>query len=124
MIDRRVPAGAATNDFRSLKEHVFWAGCFQGEALEHLRVEAQGEVAVRASADSGGQVDLNIYNFWRYPGLEWGHYLGPNRSTAFVEQARPMPPAQHRICLRLACGRYIADSRSVLEKSLPLNNNG
>jgi Glycosyl hydrolases family 2, TIM barrel domain/Glycosyl hydrolases family 2, sugar binding domain/Glycosyl hydrolases family 2/Beta galactosidase small chain len=38
----QLPAGAATNDFRSLREDVFWAGGFQGEALEHLRVESQG----------------------------------------------------------------------------------
>jgi hypothetical protein len=95
-------AGAATNDFRSLKEDVFWAGGFQGKAVEHLRVEAQGEIAVRASPDFGGQVDLNIYNFWRYPGLEWGHYVGPNRSTAFVEQARAISPTENRLSLRLA----------------------
>lgn len=99
----KLPAGAATNDFRSLKEDVFWAGCFQGEALEHLRIEAQGEVAVRASPDSGGQVDLSIYNFWRYPGLEWGHYVGPNRSTAFVENADVKKmPMEHKISLRIA----------------------
>jgi hypothetical protein len=97
----RLPAGAATNDFRSLKEDVFWAGCFQGETLEHLRVEAQGEVAVRASPDSSGQVDLSIYNFWRYSGLGCGNYVGPNRSTAFVEQTRPIAPAEHKISLRI-----------------------
>jgi hypothetical protein len=97
-----LPAGAATNDFRSLKEDVFWAGGFQGKALEHLRVEAQGEIAVRASPDCGGQVDLSIYNFWRFPALAWGHYVGRSRSTEFVEQSRPIPPTEHRICVRLA----------------------
>jgi len=96
----KIPVGNATNDFRSLKENVFWAGCFQGEAQEHLRVESQGDVAVRASPQPDGKVDLNIYNFWRYPELKYGNYVGPSLSTAFVEKGRPTPPPEYKISLR------------------------
>jgi hypothetical protein len=95
---------AATNGFRSLKENVFWAASFQDKTREHLRVEAQGDVAARASTESGGQVDLSVYNCWRYLGREFGHYAGSSRSTAVIEQDkdRPIPPAEHKISLRLA----------------------
>jgi hypothetical protein len=97
----QLPAGAATNDFRSLKENVFWAGCFQGEAPEHLRVESQGDVAVRASVHSSGKIDLNIYNFWRHPNLGAGNYEGPNQFRVHMG-VRPRLPRDQKISLRIA----------------------
>lgn len=98
----QLPPGAATNDFRSLKENVFWAGCFQGESLEHLRVESQGDVAVHASPGPEGRVDLHVYNFWRFLSLSWGNYTGPKLSEEWVLAAWPdSVPAEQKISLRI-----------------------
>jgi hypothetical protein len=99
----RAPTEASTNDFRSLKENVFWVGCFQGEALEHLRVEAQGDVAVQASPEFGGQVVLNVYNFWQFPDLSWGNDTGPKLATDWVlSVTSDRLPLEQMVSLRLA----------------------
>ena len=99
----QLPANTSTNDFRSLKENVFWAGCFQGKTLEHLRVEAQGDMAVRASPQPSGQVDLNVYNFWQFASLGWGNYTGQSFLSDLGSSAGPdRLPAEQKISLRLA----------------------
>lgn len=92
----------ASNDFRSLKENVFWAACVQGGFTEHLRVESQGDVAVSAAPNSSGQVDFDIYNFWSYPDLAWGNYVGRKLATEEEEKTRPALPPEYKISLRIA----------------------
>lgn len=65
-----------TNDFRSIKENIWWADCIFGEAGQRVRAEADGDLAVRAGVLPDGRVALSLYNFWSYPEIEWGNYTG------------------------------------------------
>lgn len=73
----------ATNDFRSLKANVWWAKLSAQNAMNRVRVEANGDAAVRASPQAGG-VCFSIYNFWSYPDLVWGNYTGPSAPPALT----------------------------------------
>lgn len=73
----------ATNDFRSLKPNIWWASLGTREGKNRVRVEADADVAVRASLMSGA-VCFSIYNFWSYPDLAWGNYTGPGAPPAMT----------------------------------------
>jgi hypothetical protein len=72
----------ATNDFRSLKENIWYAACTLAGSNVRARVEASADAAVRASILSDGQVALSIYKSWRYSDLAWGNYTGPSTESA------------------------------------------
>jgi len=71
----------ATNDFRSLKPNIWWASMGTQRGKNRVRTEADADVAVRASLQSGA-VCFSIYNFWSYPDLAWGNYTGPSATPA------------------------------------------
>lgn len=73
----------ATNDFRSLKPNVQWASLESQRGNCRVQVEADADVAVRASIQSGA-VCMSIYNYWSYPDLAWGNYTGPGALPAMT----------------------------------------
>jgi hypothetical protein len=75
-------APQATNDFRSLKENIWYAACTLAGSNVRARAEANADVAVRASVLPDGQVAFSLYNQWSYPGLGWGNYTGPGVAPA------------------------------------------
>jgi hypothetical protein len=75
-------APQATNDFRSLKENIWYAACTLAGSNVRARAEANADVAVRASVLPDGQVAFSLYNQWSYPGLGWGNYTGPSAAPA------------------------------------------
>jgi hypothetical protein len=77
------PDPGATNDFRSLKSNIWWASLGAQNGKNRVRVEADADVAVRASRQSGA-VCFSIYNFWSYPDLAWGNYTGPGAPPALT----------------------------------------
>jgi len=72
----------ATNDFRSLKENIWYAACTLAGSPVCARAEANADVAVRASVLPDGRVSFSLYNEWSYPGLEWGNYTGQSAAPA------------------------------------------
>jgi hypothetical protein len=67
-----------TNDFRSLKENIWYAACSMAGSSVCARAEACADAAVRASVLPDGQVALSIYKSWPYSDLAWGNYTGPS----------------------------------------------
>lgn len=78
-------ASATTNDFRSLKEHVWAAACLANNHNACVCVESNAEVAVQASAEVDRRIVFSMFNFWRFPDLEWGNYLGVSGPPAVSE---------------------------------------
>jgi len=78
-------ANAATNDFRAMKQNVYFASCGFATSDARVRVEANGDVAVRAAVESDGRVLLSAFNYWRFPSLEWGNYTGVSGPPAVTE---------------------------------------
>jgi hypothetical protein len=72
----------ATNDFRSLKENIWWASCVLAGGAIRVRAEGDAEIAARAALLPNGQVTFSLYNYWSYPDLEWGNYTGPGSGPA------------------------------------------
>jgi hypothetical protein len=72
----------ATNDFRSLKENIWYAACTLAGSQVRARAEANADVAVRASVLPDGRVSFSLYNEWSYPGLGWGNYTGSGAAPA------------------------------------------
>lgn len=75
-----------SNDFRSLKENIWWASCILSGGATRVRVEGDGEIAARAGVLPNGQVTFSLYNFWSYPDLDWGNYTGPSDGPAVTAQ--------------------------------------
>ncbi len=71
----------ATNDFRSLKANIWSATLSMQKGKARVRTEANADVAVRTSLQSGA-VCFSIYNYWSYPDLTWGNYTGPGAPPA------------------------------------------
>jgi Glycosyl hydrolases family 2, TIM barrel domain/Glycosyl hydrolases family 2, sugar binding domain/Glycosyl hydrolases family 2 len=82
---RKRSANAATNDFRAMKQNVYFASCALAASDARLRVEANGDVAVRAAVETDGRVLLSAFNYWRFPSLEWGNYTGVSGPPAVAE---------------------------------------
>jgi hypothetical protein len=76
------PAPYSTNDFRSLKENVWYASCVLAQGEVRARIEASGDIAVRTSSLADGRVLLSAFNYWKYPDLEWGNYTGVSKPPA------------------------------------------
>ena len=70
-------ATSDTHDFTSIKENIWSASCSFANNSS-ISVEANGDVAVRASSLPDGRVAWSIFNFWSYPDMEWGNYPGPH----------------------------------------------
>jgi hypothetical protein len=77
-------APQASNDFRSLKENIWWASCILAGGAIRVRAESDAGIAARAGVLPNGQVTFSLYNFWAYPDLEWGNYTGTNTGTAIT----------------------------------------
>ena len=75
-------APQASNDFRSMKENIWWASCILAGGAIRVRAEGDAEIAARAGVLPNGQVTFSLYNYWSYPDLEWGNYTGPNAGPA------------------------------------------
>lgn len=75
-------APQATNDFRSMKQNIWYAVCCLGSSDVRARAEADADAAVRAAVLADGQVSFSLYKQWSYPGLEWGNYTGSNAAPA------------------------------------------
>jgi hypothetical protein len=92
-----VPANAATNDFRSFRENIYWAACLNGAHDGHIRVEADGDVAVKAAPTASDRIDLLVYHHWNFPDLNWGNYCG----KPSVSEMRQMAPPPNCVRFRL-----------------------
>jgi hypothetical protein len=66
----------ASNDFRSLKENVWYASCLLAGSEIRARAEGAGDLAARATVLPNGEVTFSLYNHWPYPDLAWGNYTG------------------------------------------------
>lgn len=75
------------NDFRSLKENIWYASCILAGSNVRARAEGSADIAVRASVRSDGQVAFTLYNFWPYHDLAWGNYTGPSAAPALTNHA-------------------------------------
>lgn len=75
-------APEATNDFRSLKENIWYASCVFGSGKNRVRAEGDAQLAARTGVLPDGHVTLSLYNFWPYPDLQWGNYTGPRSAPA------------------------------------------
>jgi hypothetical protein len=67
------PGGHGTNDFRSLKENIWYASCVLAGTNLRVRAESDGTAAVRAEVLPDGKVGFHIDNLWGYPDLAWGN---------------------------------------------------
>jgi len=76
----------ASNDFRSLKENIWYAACILSGGNIRIRAEGGGRIAARTGVMPNGQVTFSLYNFWSYPDLEWGNYTGPNAMPSVATQ--------------------------------------
>lgn len=69
------PGGRGTNDFRSLKENIWYASCVLAGTDLRVRAESGATEAVRVEVLPDGNVQFVIDNLWGYPDLDWGNYL-------------------------------------------------
>lgn len=76
----------ASNDFRAMKENIWWASCILAGSAICLRAESAAEIAARCGVLPNGQVTLSLYSFWSYPDLEWGNYTGENAPAITTHQ--------------------------------------
>ncbi len=76
----------ASNDFRSLKENIWYAACSLAGSNIRVRAEANADLAVRASVMPDGLVSFSLYNYWPYPDLGWGNFTGPNAAPAITSR--------------------------------------
>ena len=72
----------ASNDFRSLKENVWYASCLLAGSEIRARAEGAGDLAARATVLPNSEVTFSLYNHWPYPDLAWGNYTGQCCSRA------------------------------------------
>jgi beta-galactosidase/beta-glucuronidase len=66
------PGGRGTNDFRSLKENIWYASCGWADGSGQVRAECDGTAAARAEVLPDGKVQFNIDNLWAYTDLGYG----------------------------------------------------
>jgi hypothetical protein len=73
------PGGRGSNDFRSMKENIYYASAIASPSLARVRVESRATDAVRLQvADSSApasNVWLFINNQWNYRNLGLGNYM-------------------------------------------------
>ncbi|HEY3757499.1 MAG TPA: glycoside hydrolase family 2 TIM barrel-domain containing protein [Opitutaceae bacterium] len=80
--EREDPAGAGTNDWRAMKEHIESASVWTAGSSAALTALSDGRDAVRLAVDPGssaltGGVRLSIDNDWNYEDLGLGNYARP-----------------------------------------------
>jgi hypothetical protein len=63
------PGGRGTNDFRSLKENIWYAFCSLEDGSAQVRAESDGTAAARVEIRPDGKVLFNIDNLWAYADL-------------------------------------------------------
>jgi hypothetical protein len=66
------PGNRGTNDFRSLKENIWWAACELAGTRLGVRAESDGTAAARAEVRPDGKVQFNINALWAYADLGYG----------------------------------------------------
>jgi hypothetical protein len=71
------PGGRGTNDFRSLKENIWYAACSAADGAYQVRAESDGSAAARAEVLPDGKVQFNIHNLWAYTDLGYGIAVSP-----------------------------------------------
>lgn len=81
-------APQASNDFRSLKENIWYASCVLSGGSIRVRAEGDAQIAARAGVLPDKQVTFSLYNFWSYPDLEWGNYTGPSAPAITTHEVR------------------------------------
>jgi len=66
------PGDRGTNDFRSLKENIWWAACGLAGTSLGVKAEADGSASARAEVWPDGKVQFNINHLWAYTDLGYG----------------------------------------------------
>ena len=69
--------GRGTNDFRSLKENIWYASCGLADSTNQFRAESDGTAAARAEVLPDGRVLFIINNLWAYTDLGYGVSMPP-----------------------------------------------
>jgi hypothetical protein len=75
LFGKKDTGGRGTNDFRGMKENIFYASCIAGGGGHRVRAESLGLVAARAEIQHDGHILFQINNAWGYPDLAWGNYI-------------------------------------------------
>ena len=79
------PAAPASNDFRALRENIWYFSCCFNESNIRVRAEADAaELSARSSVMADGVISLSLYSYWPYPDLSWGNYTGPGAAPALT----------------------------------------
>jgi len=68
-----------------MKQNVYTASCGFAGSDARIRIEAGGDVAVRAAVEADGRVLFSAFNQCRFPSLEWGNYTGVSGPPAVTE---------------------------------------
>jgi hypothetical protein len=71
------PSDRGTNDFRSLKENIWYASCGLAGAYYQVRAESDGTASARVEVRPDGKVQFNIDNLWAYTDLSYGVSMPP-----------------------------------------------
>jgi hypothetical protein len=71
------PGGRGTNDFRSLKENIWWAACGLADTSLQVRAESNDSTAARVEVRPDGNVQFNIDHLWAYTDLGYGVSMPP-----------------------------------------------
>jgi hypothetical protein len=74
------PGGRGTNDFRSMKEYIYFASALLPHSQSCVRAESNATDAVRlevVGAKQKGDVRLIVNNLWNYVNLGLGNFMKP-----------------------------------------------
>jgi len=74
---RSDPGPRETPDFRSLKDHIWFASCVLANTEIRVRAESDGTAAARAEVRPDGKVMFHINNIWGYVDLDFGSHPKP-----------------------------------------------
>lgn len=80
------PGFRATNDFRSIKENIWYAAGILNGSSYRVRAEADADLAVRLAVQPDDKVSMSLYNCRSYPDLDWGNYTGAPSLPAVTPQ--------------------------------------
>jgi hypothetical protein len=64
-----------TQDFRAMRENIWYLSAILKDTKSRVRVESDGRVAARLKVIKDKNINLVINNRWNYPQLGWGNYM-------------------------------------------------
>ena len=64
-----------TQDFRAMRENIWFLSAILKDTPSRVRVESDGRIAARLKVLENKRIQLFINNRWNYPQLGWGNYM-------------------------------------------------